>query len=105
QRRQALSAFDDELAARLAQTEATQQRLQDSLESLADGSQDEALADLQSRLDDIAGTLETLQSSDTAHQERLDELSLRISASQTALTELRQNQLALNAIVESFESQ
>lgn len=105
QRRQALSASDDELAERLAQTAATQEQLQDSLESLASGTQGEVLADLQGRLEELASTLEALQSSDKAHQERLDELSLRISASQTSLTELRQNQLALNAIIESFDSQ
>ncbi|SDK99149.1 hypothetical protein SAMN05661010_00689 [Modicisalibacter muralis] len=104
QRRQALSVVDDELGARLAQVETTQSQLQASLEKLASGSQDEALADLQGRLEDIAGTLEALQGNDAAQQERLDELSLRVSASQTSLTELRQNQLALNAIIESLDS-
>lgn len=104
QRRQALRTFDDELESRLVRTEMAQSRLQANLESLTDGSQDEVLAELQSRLDDIAGTLETLRSDGAAQQERLDALSLQVSASQTALTELRQNQLALNAIIESLDS-
>lgn len=104
QRRQALGVIDDELESRLAQAETAQTQLQNSFESLASGTQDEVLADLQSRLEDIAGTLGTLQSNDATQQERLDQLSLSVSASQTSLTELRQNQLVLNAIIESLDS-
>nr|WP_297457030.1 hypothetical protein [uncultured Halomonas sp.] len=90
ERRRMLAEDDTELQSRLAGIEETQAQLQASLES---------------RLDEMAGTLETLQNADATQQQRLEELSASVSASQTSLTELRQNQLVLNAIIESLDSQ
>lgn len=100
--RQALAEVDGEFESRLAQLDTIQERLQASLESLSSGTQGEVLAALETRLDELAGAVETLRSDDTAQQERLDQLSSRIEASQTSLTELRQNQLALNATIEGM---
>lgn len=118
QRLQALDATDNALASdvrglneaneqvqnRVEALDETYTQLQERVQTLADSATGDDLATLESRLDRLATQLETLQSGSEERQARWEQLASRVESNQTGLTELRQNQLALSASLESLSN-
>ncbi|WP_129140331.1 hypothetical protein [Modicisalibacter coralii] len=92
-----LEASRDELRERIASFEDASQTLTTRVEAMG-----KTLDDLDSRLGDLAGRVAALSDGADSRQAQWQTLDSSVSELRAAITELRQNQVAINATLESL---